>query len=227
MTIVGVKLMLDIAVIAVRKVLQRSQLIRTLTIQPHQLVNDLEVHLVLGILCCRAIVSRPVVSLLSSQVKKAKVVNVLSAMHSIKPVSQDGSTKPAIIEFYNSTKFGVDRVDQMCRLYSSKAGGRRWPVNVFSNMIDMAGINSRTIFELASGNSISRRQFLLNLAEQLVESYRSSRSVSEPLPAISQQSEQRCKCHTCHKNKPEWPVANVKSLSVANAQSPFSAASVE
>ena len=140
-------------------------------------------------------------TLLSSQVKKAKVVNVLSAMHGIEPVSQDGSTKPAIIEFYNSTKFGVDRVDQMCRLYSSKAGGRRWPVNVFSNMIDMAGINSRTIFELASGNSISQRQFLLNLAEQLVESYRSSRSVSEPLPAISQQSEQRRKCHICHKNK--------------------------
>ena len=140
-------------------------------------------------------------TLLSSQVKKAKVVNVLSAMHGIEPVPQDGSTKPAIIEFYNSTKFGVDRVDQMCRLYSSKAGGRRWPVSVFSNMIDMAGINSRTIFELASGNSISRRQFLLNLAEQLVESYRSSRSVSEPLPAISQQSEQRRKCHICHKNK--------------------------
>ena len=101
-------------------------------------------------------------TLLSSQVKKAKVVSVLSAMHGIKPVSQDGSTKPAIIDFYNSAQFGIDRVDQMCRLYSNKAGGRRWPV--FSNMIDMAGMNSRTIFVLASGNSVSRSQFLLNLA---------------------------------------------------------------
>ena len=140
-------------------------------------------------------------TLLSSQVKKAKVVSVLSAMHGIKPVSQDGSTKPAIIDLYNSAQFGIDRVDKMCRLYSNKAGGRRWPVNVFSKMIDMAGMNSRTIFVLASGNSVSRSQFLVNLAEQLVESYRSSRSVSESLPAISQQSEQRRKCHICHKNK--------------------------
>ena len=112
-------------------------------------------------------------TLLSSQVKKAKVVNVLSAMHGIEPVSQDGS-KPAIIEFYHSTQFGVDRVDQMCRLYSNKAGGRRWPVNVFSNMIDTACMYSRTIFVLARGNSVSWSQFLLKLAEQLVESYRSS-----------------------------------------------------
>ena len=72
------------------------------------------------------------VTLVSSHVKKGKIVNVLSTTHTIqKNVKQDGSKKPDVIDFYYSTKGGVDKVDQMCRLYTTKAACRRWPVHVF------------------------------------------------------------------------------------------------
>ena len=134
--------------------------------------------------------------LLSSKVKQTNIVNVLSTMHhSEQDLRQDGSAKQDVIKFYNHTKGGVDRADQMCRLYSvdlysvdlysvdlysvdlysvdlysvdlysvdlysvdlysvdlysvdlysTKSYSRRWPLQVFCNVLDVAGINAHTI----------------------------------------------------------------------------------
>lgn len=140
---------------------------------------------------------------LSSQVKKGKVVNVLSSMHSLENVPQDGSRKATVIEFYNNTKFGVDRVDQMCRLYSTKAGGRRWPVHVFSNMLDIAGINAHTVYRLASGKEIQRRQFLLNICQLLAANFVAQATIPPhvPGPDAAGVLEKRVYCQLCKKNK--------------------------
>lgn len=37
---------------------------------------------------------------------------------------------------------GVDVLDQMMRKYSIKGGTRSWPVTVFYNIFDLAGINA-------------------------------------------------------------------------------------
>ena len=67
--------------------------------------------------------------LLSSKVKQAKIMNVLSTMHCLETdLCQDGSRKPSLILSYNSTKEGWDKVDQMSQLYSTRAGSRIYMV---------------------------------------------------------------------------------------------------
>ena len=120
---------------------------------------------------------------------------------------------PETVEFYNKTKCGVDVADQMARLYSVKAGTRRWPVAVFYNILDLAGINAFVLYKKRTGDKVSRRDFLLKLATELREDYiseKSSRnaSVSGP-PSLSTTStktkaEKRKQCQiaaNCSQNK--------------------------
>jgi len=52
-------------------------------------------------------------------------VILLSSMHHDNEISNEDNRKPAIILFYNSTKGGVDTVDQMVRYYSCRVKTRR------------------------------------------------------------------------------------------------------
>jgi hypothetical protein len=82
--------------------------------------------------------------------KPSKNVVILSSMHSSVTVSSDQKKKPETIQFYNGTKYGVDAVDQMSRKFTVKAGSRRWLVQVFYNMLDMATINAWILFKVSS-----------------------------------------------------------------------------
>lgn len=62
--------------------------------------------------------------------KKGKSVILLSTMHSGSEVNQV-TKKPDIIDFYNSTKGGVDTFDKMVHNYSTSRGTRRWPLRFF------------------------------------------------------------------------------------------------
>ncbi|KAJ4442327.1 hypothetical protein ANN_03913, partial [Periplaneta americana] len=53
---------------------------------------------------------------------------------------------PETVMFYNETKCGVDIVDQMARLYAVKYGCRRWPMQVFFNVLDLAAINAWILY---------------------------------------------------------------------------------
>ena len=75
--------------------------------------------------------------------------------------------KPDSVLYYNKTKVGVDLYDQMTRLYSVKAASRRWPVHVFYNAVDMALINSWILYKQVCQSSISRREFIQRVAEEL------------------------------------------------------------
>jgi len=48
--------------------------------------------------------------------------------------------KPVMILDYNATKGGVDTSDQILRMYSTKRMTRRWPVAVFSNIVDISAL---------------------------------------------------------------------------------------
>jgi hypothetical protein len=75
--------------------------------------------------------------------KKGKVVTLMSSHHSRGEVDPTNpKKKPAMILEYNATKGGVDMTDKMLRTYSTKRMTRRWPVAVFSNMLDISALDA-------------------------------------------------------------------------------------
>jgi len=78
---------------------------------------------------------------------------------------------PETVEFYNKTKFGVDAIDQMARKYSVEASSRRWPLQIFYNILDLAGINAWRLYKDTTDENITRKQFLYQLAEELANEF--------------------------------------------------------
>jgi len=86
-------------------------------------------------------------------------------------VTDGEKKKPDTVVFYKS-KYGVDVVDKMSRLYTVRAASRRWPVHSFYNLLDLAGVNACVVYNaLNTDCQLSRHQFLLKLGEELVENY--------------------------------------------------------
>lgn len=112
------------------------------------------------------------------QGKKNKNVLLLSSLHPTVQINSNEKLTPETIQFYNETKYGVDVVDQMARLYSTKSGTRRWPVHVFFNVLDFAAINAWILYKETVGE-ISRRNFILQLCEELRTSYMAQRKKSK------------------------------------------------
>ena len=114
---------------------------------------------------------RAVCSLSSS----SSVLHDVLSLHQSVGIQDNPKKIPETVEFYNSTKFGVDVLDQMARQYSVKAASRRWPVQVFYNILDLAGVNAWVLFKEVTGNTITRRDFLLQLATELSDTYAAAR----------------------------------------------------
>lgn len=64
----------------------------------------------------------------------------------------------------------------MARKYSSKSASRRWPVQVFFNVLDLAAINAWIIYKETTGIKIKRRDYILNSADELRKNYVSSKT---------------------------------------------------
>ena len=103
--------------------------------------------------------------------KPNKNVVLLSSLHQSVGVASNPKKTPETIEFYNSTKYGVDVVDQMARKYSVKASSRRWPVQVLYNILDLAAINAWILYKETTGAAIKRREYILKLADELSKPY--------------------------------------------------------
>lgn len=67
-------------------------------------------------------------------------------------------------------KVGVDTMDQMVSAYTCKLGINRWPLTMFYNVLDIAGLASFLIYNDLQPvkQSNKRRKFLTELAIQLV-----------------------------------------------------------
>jgi len=76
-------------------------------------------------------------TLVSYVQKPGKAVIALSSMHHDKSVDGDAK-KPEIILHYNSTKSGVDNLDHLATMYTSRRKVNRWPMVLFSNTVDVA-----------------------------------------------------------------------------------------
>lgn len=52
---------------------------------------------------------------------------------------------------YTKWKFVVDQTDQMARKCTTKSKPRRWPIQVFFDILDLAGINARILYKETAG----------------------------------------------------------------------------
>lgn len=123
------------------------------------------------------------------QAKKKKTVQILSTQHKGNRTQPDGKHKPETIIYYNNNKFGVDILDSMCRLMSTKAGCRRWPLAVFYNILDMAGVNAWILYTKSTNRHIARRNFLIQLSAELRRD--GEHPVKQLLPRAGRQPPQR------------------------------------
>ena len=104
-------------------------------------------------------------------------------MHDSPGTDSTEKKKPVVIHFYNKNKVGIDVFDQMTRLCTTHAETRRWPMAVWTNILDMTGLNFWILFRKASGSRINRRAFILQLFEELRSAYASNntkRKVNDP-----------------------------------------------
>jgi len=69
-----------------------------------------------------------------------------STLHYDTKIHPGKDKKPDIIITYNETKDGVDMADQKHKHFSCKRKTRRWPIAIFSNMIDIRALNAFIIF---------------------------------------------------------------------------------
>ena len=88
-------------------------------------------------------------------------------MHKSTTTDATPKRKPDVVHFYNHNKVGVDCVDTMVKKYSTKQPSRRWLVAVFCNILDVSAVNSWIIYKKVTGNAISRRDFIIKLAEEV------------------------------------------------------------
>lgn len=123
------------------------------------------------------------VTIVSYVPKKNKAVILLSTMHSDSTVDPE-TGKPLIILDYNSHKGGVDTVDKMCSTYSVSRRTRRWPMVLFFQLLNIAGINSQILYNAANINNPQkyRRVFLKELSLALMRPHLSERAEIQSLP---------------------------------------------
>lgn len=111
-------------------------------------------------------------TLLSYKPKPSKMVYLLSSCDEEGSVNPE-TKKPRMVEFYNSTKGGVDTFDQMCSVMSCSRKTNRWPLCVFYGMINISCINSYVIYchnaSAMRQKQMIRRDFMKKLHTQLVE----------------------------------------------------------
>lgn len=136
--------------------------------------------------------------------KPNKKVVILSSMHNSITIENNEKCLPETVKFYNQTKFGVDVTDLMARKYSVKSKSRRWPLQVFFNILDLAGINAWILYKETTGEKITRQDFLFMLAKELVQDYKNTnmeKSFLKLPPDNTSNIRKKCQIRHCNGNK--------------------------
>ena len=89
-------------------------------------------------------------------------------MHCTVNIDNGQKSKPETVKCYNYTKFGVDVVNQISRKYTVNAVSRRWPVQFFYNVLDLAAINAHILFMLDTTSKLSYQRFFCGYPKSFV-----------------------------------------------------------
>ncbi len=100
--------------------------------------------------------------------KGTKVVMALSTMHDEMRISKDERKKPEPIVYYDHMKGGVDIVDLLSTMLSTRCKTRRWPCNANFFILDTVRTNTRTLYNECNKEKLSNFEFTWQLAKELV-----------------------------------------------------------
>lgn len=129
------------------------------------------------------------ITLLSYSPNKNKVVIAMSTLHHDDKIDENtgDKRKPEIVTFYNSTKAGVDVVDELSTTYDVSRNSKRWPMTIFYGLLNMAAINGNIIFQENANKTSIRTEFLRNLGLSLVYKHLQSRRDQKNIPVYIRQ----------------------------------------
>lgn len=98
------------------------------------------------------------ITLVSYAPRKNKVVVVMSTMHHDNSIdkSTGEKQKPEMITFYNSTKAGVDVVDELSASYNVSRNSKRWPMTLFYGILNIAAINACIMYRTNKNDQKNR-----------------------------------------------------------------------
>ena len=74
--------------------------------------------------------------------KKSKAIALITSMHNTNTIDAY-SGKQETVEFYNINKSGIESLDIKWAKYTTNP---HWPLPIFFEMLDIAGVNSGEIF---------------------------------------------------------------------------------
>lgn len=119
-------------------------------------------------------------SIVSYKVESNEPVLVASTMHADKTMVN--KAKPKVISFYNSTRSGVNTMDQMIENYSVARKSSRWTLAVFYCLLNIGGLNSVVVYRENTREKLIHLTFLKTLGRQLMEEQLKYRSTISNLP---------------------------------------------
>lgn len=125
------------------------------------------------------------ITLVSYIPKKNKVVLLMSSLHHDDNIDEStgDDQKPEIITYYNSTKSGVDVVDELCATYDVSRNSKRWPLTIFFAMLNISGINANIIYRANNSDTrTKRRHFLKNLGLAMIHEHLQQRKTRVNIP---------------------------------------------
>nr|BAD07480.1 putative transposase yabusame-W [Bombyx mori] len=129
------------------------------------------------------------ITLVSYAPKKNKVVVVMSTMHHDNSIDESTGEKqkPEMITFYNSTKAGVDVVDELSANYNVSRNSKRWPMTLFYGVLNMAAINACIIYRANKNVTIKRTEFIRSLGLSMIYEHLHSRNKKKNIPTYLRQ----------------------------------------
>lgn len=78
--------------------------------------------------------------------------------------------KPNLIRHYNQTKGGTDNFDKLCHSYTVSGRSNRWPVRIFSGILDQAIVNARILLMCKNKiNNINKKVSAVECLESLYQ----------------------------------------------------------
>uniref|UniRef100_A0A8W7PT53 PiggyBac transposable element-derived protein domain-containing protein n=1 Tax=Anopheles coluzzii TaxID=1518534 RepID=A0A8W7PT53_ANOCL len=101
----------------------------------------------------------------------------------------EGEQHLKLVELYNRTKTTIRTIQQMCAKHNVVRSTRRWPVAVFFNLMNLSAINAWCIYCLNHPEEakMSRRDFLVTMALELLRPQARRRLDSKTLPRLLRQ----------------------------------------
>ena len=82
--------------------------------------------------------------------KLKKKENLISTMHEAPNTDGTEKRKTLVINFYNKNKVGDNVFNQMTCKYTAHTSSRRWPLAVWTSILDIVALNSWIVYKKVS-----------------------------------------------------------------------------